>query len=178
MPVRRAIYPGTFDPVTNGHLDIIHRAVRLFDELVVAVAANPQKEPLLPLDVREQLVRRSVKGMRTVSVTQFEGLLVDLAREQGALAVVRGLRAVSDFELEFQMALANRKLYAGCESVFLMPSAEHVFVSSTIIKNIARHGGRVRPFVPSFVEESLRAHMGKAARSVSRARGKGRRTSR
>ncbi len=173
MPVRRAIYPGTFDPVTNGHVDIIHRAVRLFDELVVAVAANPQKEPLLPLDVREQLVRRSVKGMRTVTVTTFDGLLVDLARELGAVAVVRGLRAVSDFEMEFQMALANRQMYADCESVYLMPSVEQVFVSSNIIKNIARHGGRVRPFVPAFVEESLLAHMGKSPRPKSRARKRG-----
>ena len=177
MPVRRAIYPGTFDPVTNGHLDIIQRAVRLFDELVVAVAANPQKEPLLPLDVREKLVRRSVRGMRMVSVTTFQGLLVDLARELDAVAVVRGLRAVSDFEMEFQMALANRQLYAGCESVYLMPSAEHTFVSSTIIRNIALHGGRVRRFVPAFVEESLRAQMGKT-RPASRARTRTKRKSR
>lgn len=160
MPVRRAIYPGTFDPITNGHLDLVHRAVRLFDELIVAVAANPQKEPLLSLAIREDLVKQSVKGLRKVSVMTFEGLLVDLAREQGALAVVRGLRAISDFEMEFQMALANRQMYPDCESVYLMPSAEQIFVSSTIIKNIARHGGRIRPFVPPHVERRLAEEMG------------------
>ena len=155
MPMRRAIYPGTFDPITNGHLDIVHRAVHLFDKLIVAVAANPQKEPLLPLSERERLVRQSVQRIRRVSVITFEGLLVDLARDLDAVAIVRGLRAVSDFEMEFQMALANREMYAGSESVYLMPSAEHTFVSSTIIKNIAMHGGCVRPFVPAHVERCL-----------------------
>jgi pantetheine-phosphate adenylyltransferase len=156
MPKRRAIYPGTFDPITNGHVDIIHRAVHLFDELVVAVAANPQKEPFLPLAEREQLVRQSVRKLRRVRITTFGGLLVDLARDLNAVAIVRGLRAVSDFELEFQMALANREMYAGSESVYLMPSAEHTFISSTIIKNIALHGGRVRRFVPAHVEQCLK----------------------
>lgn len=155
MPPRRAIYPGTFDPITNGHVDIIHRAVRLFDELVVAVAANPQKEPLLQLAEREQLVRQSVRRLRHVKITTFQGLLVDLARDLNAVAIVRGLRAVSDFEMEFQMALANREMHAGTESVYLMPSVQHTFISSTIIKNIALHGGRVRPFVPAHVERFL-----------------------
>lgn len=168
--MRRAIYPGTFDPITNGHLDLVHRAVRLFDELIVAVAANPQKEPLLSLAVREDLVRQSVKNIRKVKVVTFEGLLVDLAKELDALAVVRGLRAVSDFEMEFQMALANRQMYAQCESVYLMPSAEQIFVSSTIIKNIARHGGRVRPFVPAHVERRLQLELGTGKSKTRRVR--------
>ena len=155
---RRAIYPGTFDPITNGHLDIVRRAVRLFDELVIAVAANPQKEPMFDLSVRERLVRRSVQRMRGVKVISFGGLLVDLVRQQRALAIVRGLRAVSDFEFEFQMALANRELYAGAESVYLMPSIEHIFLSSTILKNIAAHGGPIDHFVPAHVARHLRKH--------------------
>ena len=165
MPARRAIYPGTFDPITNGHLDIIRRALRLFDELVVAVAANPQKEPFLQLAEREELVRHAVRNFRRVRITTFRGLLVDLASEMKAVAIVRGLRAVSDFELEFQMALANRKMHPATESVFLMPSAEHTFISSTIIKNIAMHGGRVRPFVPAHVERLLQRKLKDSTRS-------------
>jgi pantetheine-phosphate adenylyltransferase len=156
MAKRKAVYPGTFDPITNGHLDIIKRAARLFDDLVIAVAANPQKEPLFDLELREAMVRQTVQTMAHIKVTSFEGLLVDLARDVGATAIVRGLRAVSDFEFEFQMALANRELNADAESVYLMPSMEHTFVSSTIIKNIAVHGGRVRKFVPSHVERALK----------------------
>ena len=156
MPKRKAVYPGTFDPITNGHVDIIKRAARLFDDLVIAVAANPQKEPLFELELREAMVRQTVQSLAHIKVTSFEGLLVDLARDLGATAIVRGLRAVSDFEFEFQMALANRELNADAESVFLMPSMEHTFVSSTIIKNIAVHGGPVRKFVPSHVELALK----------------------
>lgn len=157
--MRRAIYPGTFDPVTNGHLDIIRRAVRLFDHLTVAVAANPGKDPLFDLKDRAALVRQTVRGMRKVKVMTFDGLLVNLVRDLDAVAIVRGLRAVSDFEFEFQMALANRELYADAESVYLMPSSEHIFVSSTIIKSIAIHGGSLRRFVPKHVERRLREHL-------------------
>ena len=155
MSIRRAVYPGTFDPITNGHVDIIRRAVRLFDRLIIAVAANPQKEPYFDLEERESMVRQAVRSIRNVRVITFEGLLVDLVRHQKAVAIVRGLRAVSDFEFEFQMALANRELFAQAESVYLMPSAEHIFVSSTIIKNIAAHGGNVRHFVPAHVQRRL-----------------------
>jgi len=155
MSIRRAVYPGTFDPVTNGHVDVIRRALRLFDRLIIAVAANPQKEPFFKLADRESMVRQTVRRIRNVRVITFEGLLVDLVRDQKAVAIVRGLRAVSDFEFEFQMALANRELFTDAESVYLMPSIEYIFVSSTIIKNIAMHGGSVRHFVPAHVERRL-----------------------
>jgi pantetheine-phosphate adenylyltransferase len=154
--MRRAVYPGTFDPITNGHLDIIRRAQRLFDELVIAIAANPQKAPLLDFATRETLVRRSVESMPGVRVVAFDGLLVQLVKDQEADVILRGLRAVSDFEFEFQMALMNRELSAGAETIYLMPSVEYIFISSTIIKNIAAHGGPVRNFVPAHVEEALR----------------------
>jgi len=156
--MRRAIYPGTFDPITNGHLDIIRRAQRLFDELVIAIAANPHKAPLLDWATREKLVRRSVDKMAGVRVVAFDGLLVQLVKDHEADVILRGLRAVSDFEFEFQMALMNRELSARAETIYLMPSAEYIFVSSTIIKNIAAHGGAVGKFVPPHVEEALRAH--------------------
>ncbi len=157
---RRAVYPGTFDPVTNGHKDIINRAGRLFDELVIAVAANPDKVPLFSLKERVALLRQTVKTRKHVRVVAFEGLLVQLVRDYDAVAILRGLRAISDFEFEFQMALANRKLYGNAETVYLMPSSEYIFVSSTIIKNIAKHGGSVHHFVPAHVERLLKKKFG------------------
>jgi len=154
--MRRAIYPGTFDPITNGHLDIIRRAQRLFDELIIAVAANPQKAPLFDLPAREELVRRAVGDTEGIRVVTFDGLLVELVDTYRSDAILRGLRAVSDFEFEFQMALMNRELNAGAETIYLMPSVEYIFVSSTIIKNIAAHGGSVSNFVPPHVEQALR----------------------
>ncbi len=149
--MRRAIYPGSFDPVTNGHLDVIERARKLFDEVIVAVAHNEQKQPLFTLEERLDFLRASIDGSDGVKIAPLDGLLVDFAVQQKATAVVRGLRAVSDFEFEFQMALMNRKLEASVETIFLMPKEEYTYLSSRIVKEIARLGGDVRAFVPPCV---------------------------
>lgn len=153
--MRRAIYPGSFDPVTNGHLDVIERARKLFDEVVVAIAHNDQKQPLFTLDERLDFLRRMTASHNGVSVLPLDGLLVEFAVKQGANAVVRGLRAVSDFEFEFQMALMNRKLEATVETIFLMPKEEYTYLSSRIVKEIARLGGDVTGFVPACVVEAF-----------------------
>ena len=149
--MRRAIYPGSFDPVTNGHLDVIWRARKLFDEVVVAVAHNEQKQPLYTLDERLDFLRETTAPLAGVKVAPMNGLLVEFAVEQEAHAVVRGLRAVSDFEFEFQMALMNRKLESKVETIFLMPKEEYTYLSSRIVKEIARLGGDVAQFVPTCV---------------------------
>jgi pantetheine-phosphate adenylyltransferase len=156
--MRRAIYPGSFDPVTNGHLDVIERAVKLFDEVIVAIAVNSQKAPLFSLEDRLRLLKieTAVHGDR-VRAVPLEGLLVEYARQAGASAIIRGLRAVSDFEFEFQMALMNRKLEASVETLFLMPKEEYTYLSSRIIKEIARLGGDVTSFVPDCVVAALQA---------------------
>lgn len=151
-----AIYPGSFDPITFGHLDLIDRALVLFDRLYVAVAVNPVKEPLFTSEERVAMVQQLTKNKKGVTVISFPGLLADLNRKLKAVAIIRGLRAVSDFEYEFQMALMNRKLYHGAESVFLMPSARYVFLSSNLIKDVARFGGDVSLFVPKIVEKKLK----------------------
>jgi pantetheine-phosphate adenylyltransferase len=153
--MRRAIYPGSFDPVTNGHLDVIERARKLFDEVVVAVADNNEKEPLFSLKERLDLLRETAGRIDNVLVAQFRGLLVEFARAEDAGAVIRGLRAVSDFEFEFQMALMNRKLDAAVETIFLMPKEEYTYLSSRIVKEIARLGGDVSSFVPACVAKAL-----------------------
>ena len=155
--MRRAIYPGSFDPVTNGHLDVIERAAKLFDEVVVAVAVNSQKNPLFTTEERLGLLREttSFHGGR-VRLDRLDGLLVDYARTAGAVAIIRGLRAVSDFEFEFQMALMNRKLEANVETIFLMPKEEYTYLSSRIIKEIARLGGDITGFVPKCVSAALK----------------------
>jgi pantetheine-phosphate adenylyltransferase len=153
--MRRAIYPGSFDPVTNGHLDIIERARKLFDEVIVAVAHNDEKQPLLSLKERLDLLRETAGKIDNVRIAQLEGLLVEFARAEKAGAVIRGLRAVSDFEFEFQMALMNRKLDAGVETIFLMPKEEYTYLSSRIVKEIARLGGDVSGFVPPAVANTL-----------------------
>ena len=157
--MRRAIYPGSFDPVTNGHLDVIERARKLFDEVIVAVAYNEQKQPLFSLDERLDLLRSTIGRLDHVEIAPMPGLLVEFAVEHKATAVVRGLRAVSDFEFEFQMALMNRKLEATVETIFLMPKEEYTYLSSRIVKEIARLGGDVGKFVPRQVAVALRRRL-------------------
>ena len=157
--IRRAIYPGSFDPVTNGHLDVIDRARKLFDEVIVAVAHNDQKNPLFTLEERLKLLRSNVGRLKNVEVAPLDGLLVDFAVARKATAVIRGLRAISDFEFEFQMALMNRKLEATVETIFLMPKEEYTYLSSRIVKEIARLGGDVSGFVPAAVAKALGAKL-------------------
>jgi pantetheine-phosphate adenylyltransferase len=153
--MRRAIYPGSFDPVTNGHLDVIERARKLFDEVVVAVAHNDEKQPLFSHEERLDLLRKTAGIIENVRIAEFSGLLVEFARTQDAGAVIRGLRAVSDFEFEFQMALMNRNLNPTVETIFLMPKEEYTYLSSRIVKEIARLGGNVSSFVPPCVAKAL-----------------------
>ena len=153
--MRTAIYPGSFDPLTNGHIDLIQRAANLFDHVIVAIAKNDAKSPLFSLDERLDLVRIALKNMPKVSAEAFEGLLVDYVEKRGGQAVIRGLRAVSDFEFEFQLALMNRKLNERVETIFMMPKDTYTFLSSRIIKEIARLGGDVSVFVPPHVREAL-----------------------
>jgi pantetheine-phosphate adenylyltransferase len=152
-----AVYPGSFDPITNGHLDIISRGVRLFDRIIVALLQNTDKEPLLPLGERLEIVRAVVSRFPNVTVESFDGLLVDYARARGAQAIVRGLRALSDFEFEFQMALMNRRLEPGVETVFMMPSETYSYVSSRLVKEVARLGGDITGLVPQEAMAHLKA---------------------
>jgi pantetheine-phosphate adenylyltransferase len=158
MSHRLAIYPGSFDPITNGHVDVLQRAVGLFDEVIVAVARDNQKQSLFTVEERVTLIQEAIKIER-VRVVPFDGLLVDFAAKQGAVALVRGLRAVSDFEFEFQLALMNRKLSPALETVFLMPREELTYISSRIVKEIARLGGQIDAFVPPNVARALRAKL-------------------
>lgn len=158
--MRKVIYPGSFDPVTNGHLDVIQRAARLFDKVIVAVANNDTKRPLFTLKERVQLVRRAVRHLPNVEVDSFSGLLVHYAEKRGALVVIRGLRAVSDFEFEFQLALTNRKMNDRVETIFMMPREANVFLSSSVVKEISRLGGDVSLFVPAHVRSALQAKFG------------------
>jgi pantetheine-phosphate adenylyltransferase len=153
--MRTAIYPGSFDPLTNGHLDVIERAVKLFDRVVVAVAKNESKQPLFSLDERLDLVRAAIKHLPTVEADSFDCLLVDYVNQRKAQAIVRGLRAISDFEFEFQLALMNRKLNEKIETIFMMPKDTYTFLSSRIIKEIARLGGDITAFVPTHVRSAL-----------------------
>ena len=151
-----AVYPGSFDPITNGHLDVIERAAKMFDRIIVAVARNVEKTPLFSVSERVALARAAVKGQRNAVVDDFDGLLVKYARAEGATVVIRGLRAVSDFEFEFQMALMNRNLDSGVETIFLTPKTEYTFISSRLVKEIAMLGGDVHGFVPRHVERAMK----------------------
>ena len=155
------VYPGTFDPVTNGHADLIERASRLFDRIIVAVAASPKKKPLLELDQRVQLVEESTSHLNNVSVTGFSNLLAEFVTEHNANIILRGLRAVSDFEFEFQLADMNRRLAPSVESIFLTPANHLSYISSTLIREIAALGGDVSEFVPPAVARALYAHFAK-----------------
>ena len=154
---RSAIYPGTFDPVTNGHVDLIRRGRSLFDNLVVAIARNPQKKPLFSAEERLAIANEALDGADGVETVIFDNLLIEFARSRGCKAIIRGLRAVSDFEYELQIALTNRKLHPEIETVFLAPSEPFIYLSSSIVKEIASYGGSVRDFVPQPVEGHLRA---------------------
>ncbi len=156
MKKKLAIYPGTFDPITNGHLDLIERGLRIFDELIIAVAPSTKKQPLFDLAERIDMIRKAVRKYKNVEVESFHGLLMDYAKGKGGVALIRGLRAVSDFENEFQMALMNRRLNTEIETVFLMPSEEYSFLSSTIVKEVASFGGSINGLVPEAVEIALR----------------------
>lgn len=154
--MRKVLYPGTFDPVTNGHIDIIKRARELFDGVVVTVAINPGKTPLFTVEERVHMLKESLKDFDNVVVDSFDGLVVDHAHEVGAVGILRGLRAVSDFEYEFQMALMNRKLAGDIATVFLMPHEKYTYLNSSIIRNLSSLNSDVSEFVPSIVMEALK----------------------
>lgn len=158
--MKRVLYPGSFDPVTNGHLDIVERASGLFDQLLVAVAVNETKATLFSTSERTALLESVCRRFDNVEVVSFEGLLVDAIKTYNVRGVIRGLRAVSDFEYEFQMALMNRELDNDCETLFMMPNPRYSFVSSRLIKEIHNHGGDIRPFVPNEVMEALKRKRG------------------
>lgn len=159
--MHRALYPGTFDPITLGHVDLVTRATRIFDEVIVAIAANPSKKPLFTLDERINLACVAIGDAPRVRVEGFDGLLVDCVRRQRAQVVLRGLRAVSDFEFEFQLASANRRLDPEVETVFLTPSEAHTFTSASLVKEIAEFGGDVASFVHPAVLDALRRKFAK-----------------
>jgi len=157
--MRAAVYPGSFDPLTNGHLDIIRRGTRLFDRVLVAVLENEGKAPLFSVGERMELIATCTRDMPTVEVHSFNGLLVDFMSRVGANVVVRGIRAVSDYEYELQMALMNRELNAGVETIFMLPAVEYTYVSSRLVKEVFRLGGDVARLVPPQVLELLRARL-------------------
>ena len=160
--MRTVIYPGSFDPLTNGHLDVLLRATKLFDRAVIAIARSDGKQPLFTMEERLELVRETVQGLPNVEADTFDGLLVDYVQRRSAQAVLRGLRAVSDFEFEFQLALMNRKLNEKVETIFMMPKDTYTFLSSRMVKEIAQLGGDVSAFVPPHVKEALAGKLRRA----------------
>ncbi|MBM4165692.1 MAG: pantetheine-phosphate adenylyltransferase [Ignavibacteria bacterium] len=163
--MKLAIYPGTFDPITFGHIDVLERAVEIFDNVIIAVSTQSGKRPLFTLDERIEMIREVLKGTFNVAVESFHGLLMDYAQTKGAVAVVRGLRAISDFEYEFQMALMNRKLTNNISTVFLMPHEKYTYLNSTLVREIAMLGGNCSNFVPEFVEKRLQEKISECKRS-------------
>jgi pantetheine-phosphate adenylyltransferase len=159
--MRKVLYPGTFDPITYGHIDIIQRACDLFDEVVVTVAINPTKTPLFTVQERIEFIMESVKEYPQVAVDSFDGLVVDHAKNVGAIGIIRGLRAMSDFEYEFQMALMNRKLAKNINTVFLMPHEKYTYLNSSIIRNLASLNSDVSDFVPGIVQKALKKKFNK-----------------
>jgi pantetheine-phosphate adenylyltransferase len=157
---RQAVYPGTFDPITNGHQDLVRRAASIFEQVIVAIAANPNKAPMFPLEARVDMARRVLSDLPNVRVLGYAGLTVEFARKQGAQVIVRGLRAVSDFEFEFQLANMSRHLERDIETVFLTPQEQFTFISSTLVREIAVLGGDVSEFVHPIVEEELKKRRG------------------
>jgi pantetheine-phosphate adenylyltransferase len=156
MKKKTAIYPGTFDPFTNGHLDLVERGLRIFDKVIVALAPSLKKNPLFTIEERIFLIEKSIKQYDRVSYEVFDGLLVDYVKDKKGIAIIRGLRAVSDFEYELQMALMNRRLLSEIETVFMMPSEEYSYLTATIVKEIASMGGCVKGLVPLTVEKALK----------------------
>lgn len=155
--MRIAIYPGSFDPLTWGHMDVIDRASGVFDRVIVAVGRNSQKEPMMPVDKRLELIRETCASRPEILADSFDGLVVEYARAQGAVALIRGLRAVSDFDYEFQMSVVNRSLAPGIATVFFMPSQKHIHITSTIVREVARYNGPLESLVPPAVAKAIRA---------------------
>ena len=153
--MKRIVYPGTFDPIHNGHLDIALKAAELFDELILVVAVNQEKSPLFSDSERVELIKKSLAGVKNIKVDTFNGLIVDFVRSNDAVAIIRGLRHVSDFEFEFQMAMMNFNLNPNIKSMFMMPDEKYIHLNSTVIKDVARHGGDISDYVPKCVQDAL-----------------------
>jgi pantetheine-phosphate adenylyltransferase len=168
---RIAVYPGSFDPVTNGHLDIIHRALEFVDELVIAILVNPEKQALFSVKERMEMIRNVIPENHRIQIDQFHGLLVEYARKKNARVIIRGLRAVSDFDYEFQMALMNRRLEAQIETVFLVPAEQYSYVSSRLVKEICALGGTVRGLVPEDVEKRMKQKLGSKVQKLKSSKG-------
>ena len=167
-----AIYPGSIDPLTNGHLDLIERGAKIFDELIVAILRNPEKEALFSLEERRDMIQAMTRELKNVRVDSFDGLMVDYALKVGATAVLRGIRAISDYEYELQMALMNRKLEPRLETVFMMPAETYSYLSSRLVRQVAMLGGSVRGLVPEMVEQKLREKLGPAQAAQAKPAGR------
>ena len=168
MKKKIAIYPGTFDPVTNGHIDIVERARKMFDEVIISIAQNPQKRPLFSVNERKEMIRESIVSLENIEIDAFEGLLVQYASMRNAVAIIRGLRAISDFEYELQMAMMNRKLREKIATVFLMPHENYIYLNSSIVKEVASFGENVSHLVPEFVALKLKEKFSNNTNSVRR----------